>query len=373
MKDLNTVSPFKLTAKLSAISPQWAAALHPSMGSLLISWPRQGEQVSISTLYCGSPSTTISTFDVCGERISLVAAALDGVDARQLFLKNNSDALNTSFMLDLISRLACVPAESVRPIQGSTEGDSARKLDRQDSAPGLAALVRWSSTLHNIAFDFLFPLESDLGVKLLETSREQRYFQRPAPNLNFAVYLQIFDLGLTLAEITSLSAGDVLLGLAPSNTSFFANIGSASFIGRIPVLLSLGVTSMSISPHQIELHNSHATSDHDDDLDRDLEETEDRVAARQQTRLPGVVTRLKIDCVLSGLNMSLSDLQNLEGGHVLTIPMSPWRMEVDLRLGDQVIGRGRLTTVNDVIAVQIIESYFNESGASSIAENTIHE
>ena len=114
---------------------------------------------------------------------------------------------------------------------------------------------------------------------------------------------------------------------------------------------------MSFTPYETESHEPDTVQEEAHEYEETLNELPEEAEGLPSEIKRGILTRLKLECVLSGISISLNDLHKLENGHVLTIPQSPWNASVDLRLGGESIGRGRLTSVNDLLAVQVMETY----------------
>jgi flagellar motor switch/type III secretory pathway protein FliN len=65
----------------------------------------------------------------------------------------------------------------------------------------------------------------------------------------------------------------------------------------------------------------------------------------------------QLDCFMPGPRISVNDFLSLEGGHVLNLPIATDSLEVDLRLGNQVVARGQLVDVEGKLAVRLLEIY----------------
>lgn len=369
------MTPQVIALRFGAISAQWAQSLHPCAGSLVSEWPEPNEQVELRVSYPTLRTKGIGAFEVYGTEISVLAVRVDGIDGRELFLNNNRAAFESAFIIELVSRLLHVPAQSVHPLGLAVDPANTIQSTQTLSGSNPAMLVKWSRLSRGLEFEFLLPLDSDVGVNLLSNRRARGQFRGRVRDVNLPVNIEIFDVRLPLVEINTLSAGDVLLGLNLRSESFVAYVRSDSFFGKHPTLLTLGASSMSLSPYEIDSQSIDAITNHDDDLESDSAELHADLETnpKPNERLRSVTTTLKIDCVLSGLTMSLNDLQSLESGHVLTLPVSPLHVHVDLRLGEQIIGRGRLTTVNDLLAVQVVETYLSPTNSQTLSNSEIED
>jgi flagellar motor switch/type III secretory pathway protein FliN len=338
---------------LPTVHRAWAAQLHPLKGRLNLAWFEPDECVEIVTSPSADEQDAIATFSVFGERVWLVGAEVEAVDARALF--NQTNLSGTSVLVaSVIATLLRVPLLNVSCLNDSSQHASQPYVPSGRSASRSYLGVKWRSVSQQLALEFLFDLSGSIGSKLMERPRQivrSEDMKSPLIASASALFMRI---GIQPRGLLTIEEGDVLLGDHPIGASVSALIFSRAFAGKLPATLTFGESTMEISSKSF-MQNSDSPSDLDIDS---VENTPgDSLDQPSTVDAPRVGMILNVECAISGLMLSMQSLNNLEAGHVITLPISPQHAVVELRVGERIIGRGKLIAVDNLLAVQVLESY----------------
>lgn len=338
---------------LPAVHRAWAAQLHPLKGCLNLAWFEPDENVEIVTSPTASEQDAIATFLVSGEPVWLVGAEVEAVDARELFNQANLGGTSV-FVASVIATLLRVPRLNVACLNDSPQHISQPDVPSGKSAGRSYLGVKWRSVSQQLVLEFLFDLSGSIGSKLMERSRQivrSDDIKSPLIASASALFMRI---GIQSRGLRTIEEGDVLLGDHPMDAPVSALIFSHAFAGKLPATLTFGESTMEISSKSF-MQNSDSPSD----LDIDSVENIPGNSLDQPSTVdaPRVGMILNVECAISGLMLSMQSLNNLEAGHVITLPISPQHAVVDLRVGERIIGRGKLIAVDNLLAVQVLESY----------------
>jgi flagellar motor switch/type III secretory pathway protein FliN len=103
------------------------------------------------------------------------------------------------------------------------------------------------------------------------------------------------------------------------------------------------------------------TFTHADESPTQLSDTD----AAQDDSVVAVNHHWRLDCVLQGPTLELSELLSIHTGNVLQLEQRVDSVEVELRLNSQAIARGQLIDIEGRLGIRILKSYLQASKAGS--------
>jgi flagellar motor switch/type III secretory pathway protein FliN len=338
---------------LPMVRCEWAAQLHPSKGCVSLVWDEPDESIEIVTSPTATKQDALATFLVFSQPVWLVRAEVEAVDARELFNQSSLGA-TSAFVANVMAKLLRVPRLNVVCSNESSQHTSQPNELRVRNAGQAYLGIKWRCISQQLSLEFLLDLSSSVGSKLMERPRQTVRSGGIDSPLIASVSALFMRIGVQHRELQTIEEGDMLLGDLPAGTPVTTLIFSNAFVGMLPAMLTFGESTMEISSKSF-MQNL----DSSDELNTDSAQNmpADRLDEPLAADTQRIETILNVECAISGLMLSMQSLNNLETGHVVTLPISPQHAVVDLRVGGRIIGRGKLIEVDNLLAVQVLESY----------------
>jgi flagellar motor switch/type III secretory pathway protein FliN len=349
-------SPYSIRTTLPKISSTWAEILRP--GATLSSESTDTNfNVTFRANISVSNSAMIAYMNCSGSRIALSAFDVDGKDAGSLF-RRAPLADQESYLSCILASITKLPPHAFKIDKGAgtTPVDATNRLFHG------GVLVALSHRFEDRCLEFVFDL-TDAAVSGLAARKSLAGAADISRSLHIDFSTRLHTYRLTAQELTEMRAGDVLLSMKTINAAFDSFLVAPNMLSPQPARVHIRDSEISYTwnaQHHFQRTNVE-NSTVDIAADSRLQSPENFFDNQATTSINGPTAVLaqtwQLDCFMPGPRISVNDFLSLEGGHVLNLPIATDSLEVDLRLGNQVVARGQLVDVEGKLAVRLLEIY----------------